>query len=207
VDSGHLLRSAQAEAAARVAEPGDWLTGEQRVAVWREVRATTTNPPDLARQVELLPAAGVEVVRRLATDPGRLTRSWAERSIAEVGEETYVELVGVTAIVTVLDWFSRAMGEPERPLPEPASGQPARLRPGGVGDVGAWVSQRQQRGRANVSRALSLVPVTESAWAPLVDTHYSRGAEFLLLAWDRSLSRPQVELVAARTTALNECFY
>jgi hypothetical protein len=36
---------------------------------------------------------------------------------------------------------------------------------------------------------------------------YASGDEFWNLTWDRPLSRPQVELVAARTSALNECFY
>jgi hypothetical protein len=221
METSELLRHAQGEAAARVAQPGDWLDGHQRVAVWREVRDAAANPLDRARRAALSPyavpgghgpagplaGAAVEVVHRVASDPGRLTRSWAERSIAELGEATYVELVGVTAIVTVLDWFDRARGEPERPVPAPVAGDPARRRPEGVGDVGAWVAQAVGKPRANVSRALSLVPVTESAWAPLVTSHYSRGPEFFELVWERDLSRPQVELVAARTTALNECFY
>ena len=31
--------------------------------------------------------------------------------------------------------------------------------------------------------------------------------DFGELVWDRPLMRPQVELVAARVSALNECFY
>jgi hypothetical protein len=124
-----------------------------------------------------------------------------------LGEETYTELVGVTAIATVLDRFDRAMGRPELPLPEPLDGEPARVRPADVGDVGAWVSQSTGPTRANVTRTLSLVPTTNQAWRQLVDTHYSRGAEFMNLRWEFPLSRPQAELVAARTTALNECFY
>ena len=58
-----------------------------------------------------------------------------------------------------------------------------------------------------MSRALSLVPTTNGQWRHLVDTHYSRGAEFANLRWEFPLSRPQAELVAARATALNECFY
>jgi hypothetical protein len=136
-----------------------------------------------------------------------LTRSWAEAQIAALGEETYTELVGVTSIVTVLDRFERAMRRPERPLPEPVDGEPARVRPDDVGDVGAWVSQSTGVTRANVSRTLSLVPITNRSWRQLVDTHYSRGAEFMNLQWEFPLSRPQTELVAARTTALSECFY
>jgi hypothetical protein len=41
----------------------------------------------------------------------------------------------------------------------------------------------------------------------IVTSMYS-GRHFEEMVWShRSLSRPQVELVAARTSAVNECFY
>jgi len=110
-------------------------------------------------------------------------------------------------MVTVVDRFHRAMGWPEVPLPDPVDVEPARVRPDDVGDVGASVSQRTGPTRSNVGRALSLVPVTNRSWLQLVDTHYAHGAEFTNLRWEFPLSRPQAELVAARSTALNECFY
>ena len=58
-----------------------------------------------------------------------------------------------------------------------------------------------------MTRTLSLVPHTNLTWRRLVDSHYSRGPEFIDLSWHRPLSRPQAELVAARTTTFNECFY
>jgi hypothetical protein len=215
------IEEAQRDVGRAMAEPGDWLTGNARIAVWTEARDAHEHPLDQERRRALSPnavegshgataelsAAAVEVVHRTASDPGRLTRSWAAEQIAALGEETYTELVGVTAIVTVLDRFDRAMGRPERPLPEPVDGDPARVRPDDVGDIGAWVSQSTGATRANVSRTLSLVPNTNRAWRQLVDTHYSRGAEFTNLRWEFPLSRPQAELVAARTTALSECFY
>lgn len=215
------IEGAQRTVAETMAGAGDWLTGRQRVAVWREVRESRTNQLDQERRQALTPnavdggheandelsASAMEVVHRTASDPGRLTRAWADGHIAALGEETYTELVGVTAIVTVLDRFDRAMGRPERELPETVAGDPARMRPGDVGDVGAWVSQTTGPTRANVSRTLSLVPHTNLAWRQLVDTHYSRGPEFMNLRWEFPLSRPQAELVAARSTALNECFY
>lgn len=220
-ETEQLLRSAQAEAAAALGQPGDWLTGAQRVDAWAQVRDASTNPLDEARRQAVTPSAvdgshgataelgadAVEVVHRIATDPGRLTRSWAEKAMATLGEETCTELVGVTAIATVIDTFDRVLGDGLRPLPATVAGEPARVRPDGVGDVGAWVSQALEKARANVSRAISLVPGTTVAWRLLVDSHYSRGAQFMSLVWDRTLSRPQVELTAARTTALNECFY
>lgn len=221
MDIATALRSAHTDATSRLAGPGDWLGGQERIAAWREARNAATDPLDEARRravspdavdggheaTDDLPAEAVEVVHRIATDPGRLRRAWAEKTIAELGEETYTELVAVTSIATVIDRFDLITTGELRPLPEPVAGDPARVRPDGVGDVGAWVSQAVDKGRANVSRALTLVPRTQGVWRPLVDSHYSRGAEFLDLVWDRALTRPQVELVAARTTALNECFY
>lgn len=212
---------AQRDVRHAVAGPGDWLSGEQRIAVWGEARDSHTNQLDLVRRKALTPnavdgehaatddlsAAAMEVVHRTASDPGRLTRAWADEHIGALGEEAYTELIGVTAIVSVLDRFDRAMGHAERELPDPIGGDPAQVRPDDVGDIGAWVSQSTGPTRANVSRTLSLVPHTNRAWRQLVDTHYSRGPEFMNLRWDFPLSRPQAELVAARTTALNECFY
>lgn len=216
-----VIEEAQRSVVAAVTEPGDWLTGEQRRDAWLEARDATTNELDRRRRDALSPnavegvhdasgtlsAAAVEVVHRVASDPGRLTRSWADTQIEQLGEEVYTELVGVTAIVAVIDRFQIAMGRPAvRPAP-PGSGEPARIRPGDVGDVGAWVSQTTGPTRANVSRTLSLVPETNRLWRTLVDTHYSRGPEFMNLTWDFPLTRPQAELLASRTTVLSECFY
>lgn len=215
------IEEAQQTAISAATAAGDWLTGAQRAAVWREVRDAAVNELDRERKRALSPnsvegvhaasaelsASAMEVVHRVASDPGRLTRTWADDRIADLGEATYTELVGVTAMVTVIDRFHRAMGRPEVPLPDPVDGDPARVRPDDVGDVGAWVSQTTGATRSNVGRALSLVPVTNRSWIQLVDTHYARGTEFTNLRWEFPLSRPQAELVAARSTALNECFY
>lgn len=211
----------QQDAALAMVSPGDWLTGAQRRAVWDEVRDARTNDLDERRRTALSPnavdgrhpatghlsAAAMEVVHRVASDPGRLTRSWADEQMSELGEETYTELVGVTAIAATLDTFDRAMGRSLREPGDVIAGDPARERPDDVGDVGAWVSQTVGPTRANVSRTLSLVPVTNAAWRGMVDAHYSHGADFANLTWDRPLSRPQAELLASRATVLNECFY
>lgn len=220
---GDIERMRQARLVARsgLAAAGDWLTGAERIEAWQHVRSAESNELDLARLAalsptavegrheagQLLDATDVEVVHRIASDPGRLTRRWAEEAIAEVGEERYTELVAVVAIARVLDRFDDAIGEPRSLLPTPVDGEPTRVRPDGVGDVGAWVSQSLAPALANVARTFSLVPTTNRLWRGLVDSHYSRGPQFLEWVWHRALSRPQVELVAARTTSLNECFY
>jgi hypothetical protein len=216
-----MIAEAQSKARTALGQPGDWLTGAQRRAAWIEVRDAASNTLDAERRAslsllesgeqhrpsELLPQAGVEVVHRVATDPGRLTRSWADTQISQLGAALFTEFVGITAIATVLDFFDIAMTGAAGVLPEILVGEPARQVPDNVGEVGAWVPQTLGAARANVSRTLSGVPETNRIWRDLVDSHYSRGAEFMSLEWDRPLSRPQVELVAARVTSLNECFY
>ena len=218
-----IERMGQARLAARsgLAAAGDWLTGAERIEAWQHVRDAESNALDRARLAaisptavdgrhgpgQLLDATDVEVVHRVASDPGRLTRRWADEAIDELGEERYTELVAVVAVARVLDRFDDAIGDPRSPLPKPVHGEPTRVRPDGVGDVGAWVSQSVAPALANVARTFSLVPTTNRLWRGLVDSHYSRGPQFLEWVWHRALSRPQVELVAARTTSLNECFY
>ncbi len=223
------IEEARRSAADSMRSPGDWLTAQQRCEAWLHARHARDNPINHARKsaispeavVEQHPAgdtlsgAAVDVINRVASDPGRLTRSWADRRMSELGSETYTELVGVTAVARVLDCFDEITGRTLNNIesgdsattPTDARQSPARQRPDDVGDVGAWVHQTVGKKRANVSRALSLVPVTDATWRSLVDSHYSRGTEFMSLRWDRALTRVQIEAVAARTTAELDCFY
>lgn len=215
------VRSAIAFTREALVSPGDWLTGPQRRAAWLEYRDARTNELDQARKAAISPAAvdgshaatdqlsveAMEIVHRVASDPGRLTRAWADEMIAALGDATYTELVGVTATAAAVDTFDHAIGAGEQPVGDAVDGDPARERPDDVGDVGAWVPQTIELLNANVSRTLSLVPITNHAWRGIVTGLYSRGAEFGNLTWERALNRPQVELVAARTTAELECFY
>ena len=58
----------------------------------------------------------------------------------------------------------------------------------------------------NVGRALSLVPGDHFAFMMLVQAMYSSNG-FGELVWDAPLNRAQCELLAARVSAVNECFY
>jgi hypothetical protein len=53
----------------------------------------------------------VEAVHRLVTDASRITEAWV-RTMAggPLGEEGYVEIVALVAIVTALDTFDHALG-------------------------------------------------------------------------------------------------
>ncbi|MDG2113541.1 MAG: alkylhydroperoxidase-related (seleno)protein [Actinomycetota bacterium] len=213
-----------ADAWRRLGQCGTWWTGAQRVAILAEVR-TAAGCDLCAERVaavspnavqgghgrapggDVLPEDAIEAAHRIATDPGRLTRSWVESMCDSLGEEAYVELAAVVATRYAIDGFAASLGVDPRPLPQPGEGTPDRVRPEGVGNVGAFVSQSTDKALANVSRAASLVPDTADIWRGVVNQQYSRGPDFMELVWDRALERPQVELVAATVSKLNECFY
>ena len=155
----------------------------------------------------MLPVAAVEVVHGVVNEPGRLTRPWASRQIDELGDARYAEIVGLTAIIVAIDVAARAVGDLPPALAAPVDGAPAELRPGDVGPVGAWIPMTEEKALANVTRALSLVPRTNATWRTLVTESYSRGPQMLELTWQRALTRPQIEFVAAQVSLLQECFY
>lgn len=218
---GSVWETLHTESLRQLCDCGTWWDGPERRAILEQVRAargcvlcrdrrdaiTPAAVEGEHQATELLAATAVDVIHRLTTDPGRLTRAWAEAAIAALGEESYVELVASTSSLAVIDRFAECVDQPLLHLPEAGSGQPSRVRPDGMGDTGAWVAQALGPSRANVSRSVSLVPAAHETWRALVDQHYSRGAGFLDLAWDRALTRPQVETVAAEVSRLNECFY
>ena len=124
-------------------------------------------------------------------------------------------------VVTIvnLDALHRALGVAPEPLPEPRAGAPSRARPPVVQE-GAWVpwlapgspeAHALFEGRPrvpNVARALSLVPDAVLQLKELSGAHYLAIDEVIdPRARLPALSRPQMELVAGRVSALNRCFY
>jgi hypothetical protein len=171
-----------------------------------------------------LPPAVVDAVHRVVTDPGRLSRRWVGEVIAAgVSDAQLVELVSVVCTVMVIDGFARAIGADPAPLPAPVAGDPSRRRPAEAIDEGYFVptipfavGQRPEVGlyepapfMPNVGRGLSLVPDAVRTARDLMVAHYMK-YEQVATDWepsDRPITRSQIELVAARTSAKNDCFY
>ena len=60
----------------------------------------------------------------------------------------------------------------------------------------------------NIRRALSLVPEEAHAWFQLVETQYLPGKWMRDFANEyRAITHAQIELIAARVSVLNQCFY
>ena len=59
----------------------------------------------------------------------------------------------------------------------------------------------------NIMRALSLVPDEVRALRTATSSHYVPVADIPDVTVRRTLDRTQMELVAARVSAINQCFY
>jgi alkylhydroperoxidase family enzyme len=219
-----------------VRSPGCWWSGAERVAMVRTARGAAECRLCKERQAALspnavqgthgsdgaLPQNVVEVVHRVRSDPGRLSREWYERRLAAgLTDAAYVEIVGVVALSAGVDYFARALGVPPLALPEPKSGAPSGYRPAGAVGGTAWVPMVEPEGALgpeaglyenaafvpNIMKALSLVPDEARALRRSSDTHYVPAERIPDPSARRVLDRMQMELVASRVSALNQCFY
>ena len=219
----------------RLARPGSWWTAAERVAIAREVRAASSCPLCAERKAALspnaiagthtsvtdLPSGAIEAIHRIRTDPGRLTRSWFDVVLETISVGQYVELLGTLVALVSIDSFCRGIGVPPNDLPEPQPGEPSGYQPASAVMEDAWVPMIPDDGNhgaeadlwptgqtGNVIRAMSLVPDEVRTLGDLSAAHYLPN---VLVrdpdAHPPNLSRAQTELIAARVSALNQCFY
>lgn len=220
----------------RLAAPGTWWDARQRLAIAAEVRHARSCGFCRQRKEALSPytvdgahdclgslsAPMVEIVHRIATDAGRLTKKWLYAMLDDgVTEEQYVETVGVVAVITALDTLELALGLAERPLPAPRPGRPSLHRPPGAKRDLAWVhtvapesltaddpDPYSVHGVKNIHRALSLVPQEVLNFFDLDVELYLKDHEIRDFTREyRALSHAQMEVLAGRVSALNGCYY
>ena len=221
----------------RLASPGAWWTGAERVAIAAEVRQARHCALCQARRETLTPAvlegehdhggalpdAAVEVIHRVVAEPERLSRQWYKNILATgLSAEQYIEIIGTLVAMVSIDSFCRGIGVPLHPLPEPQPGAPSYYRPpGAVVQEDAWVpmipADRATGAEAdlyggqavgNVVRALSLVPDEVRTLYDLSAPHYlPMGQVRDPSASAGALNRMQIELIAGRVSALRQCFY
>ncbi len=174
--------------------------------------------------VSLAPGV-VDVAHRVRTDSGRLSRAWFEHTTAPGSGPAigaYVEAVGVVALLAGVDFFCRALGVPPPALPSPLPGSPSRYTPRGLRSDVAWVPILAPEDAAGpeaelydrdapliplIARALSAVPDHVRVLQEVQRTHYLPLRALRDPKLGRAIDRMQIELVAARVSAVNECFY
>ncbi len=229
------LIDAHEEVWANLGRPGTWLTAAEKVAIAAETRAAQDCTLCRKRKEALSPyavegvhdsiseldPARIDAIHRIVTDPGRLSRrlitDLADQGITDV---EYVELLGVIMMTMDIDMFHRAVGIPPLPLPKPQPGEPTRQRPTQLSDIGAWLpvlSTRDPLAKelfnnairvSNVALGLSLVPEMTRDQVTLIESQYVPLSQIAsTVSSGRAITRAQMELIASRVSALNECFY
>ncbi len=141
----------------RLAAPGTWLSGEERVAVAREARSARTFAD---AHTELRPVL-VEAAQSVSAAADLITRDWvADLLTRGMMIEQYVEVVGIVSRLAAVDSYVRGVGSAEEPLPDSAPGESTRERNIDVRQRRAFVPTYPEDG---ARYALSAVPAEESA--------------------------------------------
>ncbi len=183
-----------------IVDAGPVLSGSERRAVAERSRfhaaEQSLDPPTDTHD---------ELVWRFTNAAHTIRASWPG-SMAEAGvsSERYVEVLGIVARLRAIDTFSFAVGAPPPELPESDDATPTGRVAGSASIDGGWVPTV---GRAQAPTALSLLPSEHQAMHDLHGVFYLSIEEMSDLDAHRGLHRAQMELVASRTSLLNECFY
>ena len=185
-----------------LSHPGTWFTGDQRVAIAREARAARDG---LGVNSQSLSEAARSAARAISAAPASIrahdVQGWYNDGLT--GQE-YIEILGVVARLSAIDTFLFGLGQPERPLPEPIVGEPTRHIVAEARLDGGWAPTV---GFAFPTTALSAVPAEHDAMADLAAAFYIALDGMADLALVDGLQRDQMEVVAARTSLINDCFF
>jgi len=172
-----------------------------------------------------LPDAALRVAGAVARGGIEIDRAFCMQAQADgVTEGAYVEIVGLVARLSHLDVFARGIGVPSRILPEPVDDtKPSYERPAEATQEGfftATVPNYPEGGAlaeslfgqgpvANVSRSLSLVPDEARRLIAVISQEYFSAETITDFTYSShaALSRPQIEIVAAKVSEFNQCFY
>lgn len=204
----HDLPEAYREAWLKIASPGNWWKGEDRVAIAAEVRAardcslcaerkSALSPFSVKGQHQAttnLPEVAIDAVHRIVTDVSRLTKTWLE-DCGEQGlsKEQYIELLGIVVAVISIDAFHRALGIDDEKLPEPIAGEPSYYLPTSIVEGDAWVPvipasaakgtesdlYGGQKQTGNVLSAMSLVPDSVRLLTTLASVQYLQATDVI----------------------------
>jgi hypothetical protein len=179
-----------------LASPGATLTGPERVAL---AAASRGQGSDAAHP------ALVELARHLGLEPGTVFAAEVRAAADAVGEAPTVETVAIASLLSAVDGTTDALGVDREPLPPPEPGPP-------TGEVAEGLKRRRTHlpmPQGAIPVALDLVPAEGRMRIDLSAPIYMPDDEMVHPDWrrDPGLVRPQMEVIAARTSWHNDCFY
>jgi len=206
-----------------VASPGSWWTGAQRVELAETVVAAIDDQEPLPPWVgfslsgrlpgdHVAPGTAHDVAYRIARHAGTMTEDIYRMAIDDIGELPYVELCAIVSSVAAVVHFCRNIGVDRPPLPVPVDGDPTGAQPVELAEAELnWVPVVAPADQtAAVVQAYSSVPAEMTNTWRMASVQYMPEGEMIHADWSRrsgGLTRPQMELIAARVAQLRECFY
>lgn len=195
--------AAIANALANIATAGSFFTGAERLALAQQARFARGLDP-IAPE---LPPLVADTVRRVAVEAMN-SRSEHVAAWEADGREVlaFVELVAVVAQISSIDSYRVGIGAELDSLPAPVPGNPVSAVDDRAVTSNAWVPTV---GIALAPTALNALPNEKSAKDAISKEWYL--TDEFVHKYDidpgRELTRAQMELVASRTSYLNECFF
>lgn len=231
------IATAHQQTLASFASPGQWFSAAERAAIIHEARgariqagvqeALANSSIDQPANTTSLPDSVKNLARQVAVDTKDLTADFYEDSLdAGLTDCEYVETVGVVARSLSVDIFCRGIGVDTRALPPLSAGAPSRIRPTTAVHEKAWADTvpggsaggedaiyiygtDQPEAAPFIYRSLSLVPDEAKGLIALGAAQYLEIENFMDLdfSYDPEITRAEVEVVAGRVSAINQCFY
>ena len=186
---------------ANLVAPGALLTSAERHQVIRDARAGWAG----ATAPNVTSGIMGEAAHWLAVDAEGLTEQIvADFEARGLDRLRYLEIVGVVARLSNVDFYVRGIGATELVLAEPSPTAPSgRLHPDAV-LTNMWVPTV---GRSFAPHVVDALPDEGEAVRDLHEPMYMLMADMGDNAYRDLLTRAQIEYLAARTSYLNECFY
>lgn len=118
--------------------------------------------------------------------------------------ESYLEIVGVVARLSNIDWYMRGIGAATPRLPQTDQARPTGNISPRARLTDSWVPML---GNASAPRTLDALPDEGDALRDIHEPMYIDMNSIEDWTLDGDLTRVQIEYIAARTSYLNECFY
>ncbi len=186
----------------RLGSPGTWWNAEERISIARQTRLARDG---MAADACMLSDIAVEAVRRIADGAHTIDKTWID-SCHERGLDPLpmVELLAVVSKVVAIDTYLEGMGTEPRPLPDATPGEPSREGVEGARIDHGWLPTK---GRAGAPVCFSAVAAEHQGWHEIHRAFYLDIEEMRDLDIHKGLHRSQMELLAARTSHYNDCFY
>lgn len=197
-------------------KPGSWWSGPQRIQIAEEIR--DSDPPSIAERIVDFSNYSNEatdgitpfvraVARKVAYESSSIDKDIFDQIVAVISEDQYAEIAAIASQLVPIYHLADTLGYDREQLPNVVSGDPSGERPDDLIEGVGFLPTFPTNGVPHVAVSLSLAQADNARRMLLVRAMYS-GKDFGEMIWThRNLSRPQIELVAARTSAINECFY